>query len=602
MADYNKMTVANLRVLLKDRGIPQTGLARKAQIVAKLEEVDAASNAAVEDPVDDGNTAEPEQAEEPPAPTQPAAPTELSPKPSPEPVPEPALSAPSPPPQKSPSPTIEAVAPPQVPESEPTETTSSVPPPTFQSQSSPSQSKAPSLNLSASQTPVPSKEAPSTQATSEAMLPPSTADTTMTSQVDTDVDERKKRKRRSGSPSVDTQDIALKKAKYLAEDVHLKEDDEAAKPKEEKNDISMPDAPKIEAGHDEPENLAKVEPQAPLKEGDVPVKRQSPAHERRPAKESRYQQLLPVEKGEQGSVPPTPIDDLPTPPPAIHHATRALYIRDLMRPLQPSALKNHLASLTGTSDDTSIETLHVDSIRSHAFVVVSTTNGAARIRAGMHNQIWPKERDRKQLWVDYIPEAKVQEWIDTETNSGGGSRLSNKKWEVEYRSRDGEMVAELVEAGSGAPSRPPPARPESRQWEVEDRRPSYSREDRQPSISRAPTAPKFPQPKEAEKSFVALDKLFKSTTAKPMLYFKPVDTDLADKRLDELDDLTARKWSDKDWREDEQHYRYSFEGDKLVSGGLHRAQGAQARLADGRNAGHRPPRFNNGPRGGGWRR
>jgi hypothetical protein len=40
MADYNKQTVAQLRQLLKDRGIPSTGLTRKAQIVEKLEEAD----------------------------------------------------------------------------------------------------------------------------------------------------------------------------------------------------------------------------------------------------------------------------------------------------------------------------------------------------------------------------------------------------------------------------------------------------------------------------------------------------------------------------------------------------------------------------------
>ena len=42
MADYNKQTVAQLRQLLKDRGIPSTGLTRKAQIVEKLEEADSA--------------------------------------------------------------------------------------------------------------------------------------------------------------------------------------------------------------------------------------------------------------------------------------------------------------------------------------------------------------------------------------------------------------------------------------------------------------------------------------------------------------------------------------------------------------------------------
>ena len=48
MADYNKQTVAQLRQLLKDRGIPSTGLTRKAQIVEKLEEADSADVGAPE--------------------------------------------------------------------------------------------------------------------------------------------------------------------------------------------------------------------------------------------------------------------------------------------------------------------------------------------------------------------------------------------------------------------------------------------------------------------------------------------------------------------------------------------------------------------------
>jgi hypothetical protein len=40
MTDYGRSTVASLRQLLKDRGIPSTGLTRKIQIVEKLEEWD----------------------------------------------------------------------------------------------------------------------------------------------------------------------------------------------------------------------------------------------------------------------------------------------------------------------------------------------------------------------------------------------------------------------------------------------------------------------------------------------------------------------------------------------------------------------------------
>lgn len=44
MTDYNKHTVAQLRGILKDRGIPSTGLTRKAQIIEKLEEADREGN------------------------------------------------------------------------------------------------------------------------------------------------------------------------------------------------------------------------------------------------------------------------------------------------------------------------------------------------------------------------------------------------------------------------------------------------------------------------------------------------------------------------------------------------------------------------------
>jgi hypothetical protein len=67
MADYNKQTVAQLRQLLKDRGIPSTGLTRKAQIVEKLEEADSAdagASEATDAPADAATDArEPEGAE-----------------------------------------------------------------------------------------------------------------------------------------------------------------------------------------------------------------------------------------------------------------------------------------------------------------------------------------------------------------------------------------------------------------------------------------------------------------------------------------------------------------------------------------------------------
>jgi len=50
MSDYSKLTVANLRAVLKQRGIPSTGLTRKAQIIEKLEEADQAAGGASSPP------------------------------------------------------------------------------------------------------------------------------------------------------------------------------------------------------------------------------------------------------------------------------------------------------------------------------------------------------------------------------------------------------------------------------------------------------------------------------------------------------------------------------------------------------------------------
>jgi hypothetical protein len=60
MADYNKQTVAQLRQLLKDRGIPSTGLTRKAQIVEKLVDADQSNEAT---PVTDADANAPDATE-----------------------------------------------------------------------------------------------------------------------------------------------------------------------------------------------------------------------------------------------------------------------------------------------------------------------------------------------------------------------------------------------------------------------------------------------------------------------------------------------------------------------------------------------------------
>jgi hypothetical protein len=69
MTDYSKQTVAQLRQLLKDRSIPSTGLTRKAQIIEKLEEADAAE-APSSVHVPEASNASTENADAPPGPVE----------------------------------------------------------------------------------------------------------------------------------------------------------------------------------------------------------------------------------------------------------------------------------------------------------------------------------------------------------------------------------------------------------------------------------------------------------------------------------------------------------------------------------------------------
>jgi hypothetical protein len=135
--------------------------------------------------------------------------------------------------------------------------------------------------------------------------------------------------------------------------------------------------------------------------------------------------------------------------PSLHPATRALYIRNLVRPLQEHSLRSHVLSLATRNDeeptDTLIETFYLDPIKSHALIVFESTAAATRVRVGIHNKVFPPEKTRRPLWADFVPEERVAEWIDREKARGTGGR-----WEVAYDSIDGEIVAELVEAGMGS--------------------------------------------------------------------------------------------------------------------------------------------------------
>ncbi|KAF2213890.1 hypothetical protein CERZMDRAFT_83324 [Cercospora zeae-maydis SCOH1-5] len=240
-----------------------------------------------------------------------------------------------------------------------------------------------------------------------------------------------------------------------------------------------------------------------------------------------------------------------------HEATRALYIRELVRPLQPNALREHLREIASPPGATSasaaeiVELFHLDKLRTHALVVFDSISAASRARSALHEHTWPNEPSmRKPLWVDFVPEAKVQDWIDLETER------PDTKWEVVYESLDTDspITATLQEAGTS-------------------RRESFNGGTR-PTMSGSQDAPPSPQQEAPaqSKSFDTLDSRYKFTQCKPKIYYQPVARELSESRQQKLTQGTSGDWEDR--MSDPSLYgegelrRYTFEdGDKLVDGG-----------------------------------
>ncbi|TKA34402.1 hypothetical protein B0A54_15234 [Friedmanniomyces endolithicus] len=293
---------------------------------------------------------------------------------------------------------------------------------------------------------------------------------------------------------------------------------------------------------------------------------------------------------------------------AVHPATRALYIRDLIRPLQPTQLRDHLVALAGPdSTDSSIEQFHLDVLRTHAFAVFSTLKAATRVRAALHGTVFPDEPARKALWVDFVPEEKVPEWIDVEA-SAGTSRRDARKWEVVYggsgegtavqhvevggAGRDGSIrqgsTTQAASTGTGAGGGMPNAplgprgngtmiqRP-SQSQPLADRTSTEPQEARNGDDERAVSVTANPATGPSASSFTTLAKTFLCTTTKPHLYYLPKPDELATSRLRALEQETSRDWTGARTGDGVgEGYgrglrRYTFEdGDRLVDGGADR--------------------------------
>ena len=514
--DYNQLTVIKLKEELKERGIPSTSLKLKKDLVDRLVQDDEEKATSAEPP-----TERPDEAGEAPL----NQPLDQDPQ--------------SPPPKE-----------PEIPNNLANE--SSLPP-------EPAQEAVPAETSQPLEEET--KAAPAQENQDAAIVDAPSPNGLADSGDNTSVD-GKKRKRRSVTPPL-SEDVVHKKLKQEADGpvVHLQGD---------QDQVDMPDAPLEEAG-------VTVQPMS-TSDDVVPISTKESAKPKsvRSPNERRFKELVHSTEPETTITVPEPTDVSVSP--AIHPATRALYIRHLVRPINPNALRDHLEDLARPPDDSDasesfVQNCYVDALRTHALVLFTSITAASRARASTHNRIWPAEPMRKPLWVE------------TERASGGSRPSQAKRWELAYDVDGEEVNVRLVVAepashrpsmNAGAPNVPTGPRGSL----SSGRQPSFSQGDhRRPSQPMLPPPPRRPSRvvEEATAPFLELDKLFRFTATKPKLYWQPVSENLADDRLDELDRETSRDWDPRaDARRNgdslgrglDQLKRYTFEdGDVLVDGG-----------------------------------
>ncbi|KAK2742349.1 hypothetical protein FQN57_005437 [Myotisia sp. PD_48] len=629
MDNYTALKVTELKDELKKRGIPQTGLRLKKQLIDRLIEDDNSRGA--------------------PAPTKPEAEPEREPEREPEQyateqsdagdtgaelrAPAQAEQQPSSTPSELPKPA----------EAEPVRLAAQDAPSVAASNTSDStvQESAPAPRVAPSEQAPPAASEPAVEAATKPEAAPVTdavpkdigspkrdsaqdlSSSRASAEVDTskeDIDDSKKRKRRSQSPPPSERSIALKKSR--AEDgqprVILKEDGAEETKKLEEQEASKPDLD-IEmdvdsvsvvnekaTGQTEPSALEPDrEPELPsartttqqeeVQQGESPQKTEQQRTQRRSVADARFKDLFPATNGapmRQESPPPFEDGDRVVEP-ALHPATTALYIRNFMRPLQPTPLKRHLYSLA-TAPNASpnpdiIVDFFLDSIKTHCFASFTSIAAASRVRTALHGATWPEERNRKPLWVDFVPEEKLKQWIDIEQAPGHGGR-GPQRWEVAYDKTDDGVTVTLQEATANnhAPGRASFDNNMSANLGREP--PTGPRADRVGGPGQSSNIP--------ERGFQALDDRFSSTVTKPKLYYLPASQEVADRRLDRFDDLIKAGPSSK--RGGDEMFRYTFEdGDFFVEQGpeygSRRPGGGRGRGAVGRES------WRGGWREGSWR-
>ncbi|KAL2877929.1 hypothetical protein SGCOL_006880 [Colletotrichum sp. CLE4] len=300
--------------------------------------------------------------------------------------------------------------------------------------------------------------------------------------------------------------------------------------------------------------------------------------------------------------------------PATHPATRALYIKNLMRPLKESTVHDRLVELATplsaqpNSDD--VEDVYLDSIKSHAFAVFRTTTLASRVRNALHDVTWPDESNRKPLSVDFVPPEKVRDWIHEEDAEGKSNRSA--RFAVRYDIEDDGYVTARLVSGNGLPPAEPtrgvPSGPAVKDVNAIPLGPRGGR-----GFEGAPLGPRGdsqrgpgPRPPRLIENFPGGP--VQTTRAHPPVSFQAVSDDLVSRRLRNMRSYYTKD-VDRDMGPETEINRYIFEeGDKFVDRGHENFVGIRPphREAERRRqmgGGGPPPRGPPPPaRGGGGRR